>query len=350
MTAARSSGKARNTNLGRVTIKSIARDLGISHMTVSRALSNHPNVLETTRKRVLERAEELGYVRNAAAMAMRGGGTEIVGLILPNIVNEFYARFANTMAQACEEQSYHLIIHLTDDRFEVEQQSIRRLREVQATAVVLVPAPGRHGKEPVRLGSMRVIQLIRQRPMDGQAAAILVDDHDALRDAVVHLAAHGHSRIAYIGADPTLSSGRNRRRAFADGIAAAGLAEVPDLQFLDMPSFSMGRACARRILQEGRATAIICSGFEISNGALSAFMEAGTEATHGVAFIGYGDPSFHAWINGGISTIRVPVDDLAYQAVGMLEDASEARGTEKTFKAELVVRQLCPGSSGGRVS
>ena len=66
----------------RVTIKSIAQDLGISHMTVSRALSNHPSVREETRKTVLERAAELGYVRSAAASAMRGDATGIVGLLL----------------------------------------------------------------------------------------------------------------------------------------------------------------------------------------------------------------------------------------------------------------------------
>ncbi len=99
----------------RVTIKSIARDLGISHMTVSRALSDHPNVRPDTRKAVQDHARKVGYVKNAAAKAMRGDGTKIVGLLLPNIVNEFYARFANTLAQSCEDHSLHLIIHLTND-------------------------------------------------------------------------------------------------------------------------------------------------------------------------------------------------------------------------------------------
>ena len=73
----------------RVTIKSIAKDLGISHMTVSRALSNHPNVLQETRDAVQKRARELGYVKSAAAKAMRGDDTRIVGLLLPNILNDF---------------------------------------------------------------------------------------------------------------------------------------------------------------------------------------------------------------------------------------------------------------------
>ena len=133
---------------GRVTIKSIAEDLGISHMTVSRALSNHPNVLKETREAVLKRARELGYVKSAAARAMRGDETRIVGLLLPNIVNEFYARFANTMALACEAQSLQLIIHLTGDDPGAEEKALERLHEVQAQGVVMVPSPG--GTEPAR--------------------------------------------------------------------------------------------------------------------------------------------------------------------------------------------------------
>ena len=118
----------------RITIKTIASDLGVSHMTVSRALSGHPSVRRETREAIVKRAAELGYTRNAAARAMRGDGTQIVGLLLPNILNEFYARFANSLALACEEGGYHLIIHLTNDDALVERQSLGRLREVQAEA------------------------------------------------------------------------------------------------------------------------------------------------------------------------------------------------------------------------
>ena len=76
----------------RVTIKSIAKDLGISHMTVSRALSDNPKVKAETRTAVILRAQELGYVKSGAAKAMRGDQTTIVGLLLPNLANEFYAR------------------------------------------------------------------------------------------------------------------------------------------------------------------------------------------------------------------------------------------------------------------
>ena len=327
---------------GRVTIKSIAQDLGISHMTVSRALSGHPNVQKETRAAVLERARELGYVKSAAATTMRGDATKIVGLLLPNIVNEFYARFANVMALDCEKHSYHLIIHLTNDDVEIERQSLERLREVQARAVVMVPAPGKSDGSNPHLEAMQVIQLIRRRKLPFAHGAVLVDDRAALRDAVIHLAGSGHRAITYIGADGALSSGRKRLAAYRQGLKAASLAEDPGLIHRGAPSFEMGRAAADLVLDGGKATALVCGGFEISNGALSALMARGIQPDGAFAFVGYGDPTFYAWVGGGVSTVRVPVESLAQRAVelvaagqdkpGMRNDASE------TFMADLIVR------------
>lgn len=325
---------------GRVTIKSIAKDLGISHMTVSRALSNHPNVHEKTRKAVQDRARELGYVKNAAAKAMRGEQTQIVGLLLPNIVNEFYARFANAMALACEAQALHLIIHLTNDDLTSEEHALERLHEVQAKAVIMVPAPGVSATETPHLEAMKVVQLIRQRPMDFETSSVLVDDSQALKDAVVHLAQRGHKKIGYIGGGSDLSSGRERLAAYQSGLAASELVEDSEVVSTGPPSFSMGRENARRLIDGQRATAIVCGGFEISNGVLSTLIERGTLRRGDIAFVGYGDPSFYSWIDDGISTIRIPVEQLAKKAVELVQaPASLPHDSEEAkLRAELIVR------------
>lgn len=323
---------------GRITIKSIARDLGISHMTVSRALSNHPNVQESTREMIVKRARELGYVKNAAATAMRGDGTRIVGLLLPNIVNDFYARFANVMADVCAAQSLHLVIHLTNDDLGQEQQALDRLRELQAMAVVMVPSPGAPGGTPPDMTPMSVIELVRRREGSGAQAAVLVDDHDALRDAVLHLADKGHRAIGYIGASGDLSSGGNRLSAYREGLRQAGLPEDPALVHTDAPSFGMGRKSAEHLLAAGKATGIVCGGVEISNGALSALMHQGLKPGRDFAFVGYGDPHWYAWVAEGITAVRLPVEDLAREVVALLgRDHLQSRET-RSFKATLVIR------------
>lgn len=321
----------------RVTIRTIANDLGISHMTVSRALSNHPNVLKETRDAVQKRAREMGYVKSAAATAMRGDKSRIVGLLLPNIVNEFYARFANTMALACEAQSLQLIIHLTGDDIGVEEQALERLREVEARGVVMVPAPGQSETGLIHLRAMSVVQLIRQSDIGDAFPAILVDDQQALRDAVLHLHSIGHRDIAYIGADNHLSSGRMRLSAFRSGLVQVGLTEKPELVFTGPPSAEMGFSNTRLLIERGQATALVCGGFEISNGALKAVMDAGLQPSSPLSLIGYGDPSFYNWIGGGVSTIGVPVEQLAHKAVELLSQESPDPQPHK-FPATLIIR------------
>lgn len=289
------------------------------------------------------RASALGYVKNAAAKAMRGDGTNIIGLLLPNITNEFYARFANTMALACEQQSCQLIIHLTNDDIELECKSSERLREVEAKAVVMVPAPvGPRGVNP-HLDDMIVIQLIRLRPMAVPSQTILVDDYQAIRNAVVHLAGLGHKSIAYVGADTTLSSGAERLSAYLQGVTDAGLAADESVIRTLSPSFDEGRNSTQEILNQNKASAVVCGGFEISNGALSALMSRGLNPNADFAFVGYGDPSFYSWIDGGLSTINVPVEDLAYRAVTLVEVSKKAEfertSSVSRFPARLIVRK-----------
>ncbi len=321
-----------------MTIKSIAKDLGISHMTVSRALSDHPNVNKATRDMILTRARELGYVKNAAAKAMRGDGTKIVGLLLPNIINEFYARFANALALACEQNSLHLIIHLTNDDIDQEHAALERLREVQAMAVLMVPAPRRTRDEITQSFGLNIIQLVRECSIEGTTATILIDDLSAIEEAVQHLAQQGHTQIGYIGANNKLSSGELRLAAFRTGLAKAGLIENPEIVQTATPSFEMGRSCTSLLLASQTATALICGGVEISNGALAALMDRGEDPQADIAFVGYGDPSYYAWIKGGISTIKLPVDQLAQEAIRLLQYTESQAVNTQALKATLTLR------------
>jgi DNA-binding LacI/PurR family transcriptional regulator len=325
---------------GRVTIKSIAQDLGLSHMTVSRALSGHSNVHAETRHAVLERARTLGYVKSAAASALRGDATRIVGLLLPNLVNEFYAQFADTMARACEEQALHLVIHLTNDDELNERQAILRLREVQASAVVMVPTPVAGSDAPTTIESMRVVQLIRKRDF---APALLIDDAAAIADAVNHLVGRGHRSIGFIGANLQLSSGRERFFAFRDSLQRHGIAMLNSLTITASPSFRMGYESVSALLDgKETMTALVCGGFEISNGALDACLERDLRFPNDLAFVGYGDPAAYRWIAGGITTIRLPVAEMANGAVRSLtESLQQTREPQspQMFSATLVTRR-----------
>ena len=326
----------------RVTIKTIARDLKVSHMTVSRALSGSPHVKEETRKLVQLRAAELGYVKNAAATAIRGDGVGIVGLHLPTLANEFYARFADTLAKLLDSAGLQLIIHLTADKLEQERQSLLKLREVQAAAVVMVPTPGSDTGKNRHTEEMQVIQLIRTEKSDHNSYMALVDDRQAIIEAVRRLAAAGHRKIGYLGGATILSSGSERLSAFISGLHEAGVEPQAELISTGIPSFAMGYAGASDLVKRDGATALICGGFEVSNGALNGLLEKNLRIPAQVAFVGYGDPSYYRWLEGGISTIKIPVERLASETAELIQAGTreQYRGKRKrTVRAEFVERR-----------
>jgi len=112
-------------------------------------------------------------------------------------------------------------------------------------------------------------------------------------------------------------------QADQNGLAAAGLQADKSLIYLGKPSLDMGRDNASQLIDAQVAMAILCGGFEISNGALSAFVQRRAPNDQGLAFIGYGDPSFYSWVSSRISTIHVPLDDLIQCAIYLVCDIAE---------------------------
>ena len=110
-----------------VRMKDIAQDLGVSLMNISKALRNHPDISEGTRKRVLKRIEELNYRPNLAAQALVTGKTHLMGLVVPDLVHPFFSQIANAISKALREQRYSLVITSSQEDPELEQQEIDQL-------------------------------------------------------------------------------------------------------------------------------------------------------------------------------------------------------------------------------
>ena len=324
----------------RPSIKSIAKALGISHMTVSRALSERGSVSPKTREAVLNYARSVGYVKSAAAESMRGGYSRIVGLLLPNIVNEYYARVADRMAEACRARDHHLIVHITNDDPEAEGEAFERLMQLQAAGIVYVPAPGATQKAPAFAGQ-NCVQAIRRRPTGEPQSFVGLDDATAIAEAARRLAESGCRKVAMIAGGRDLSTGKARQDAFLKGLRAAGLGDNAAVIMDGKPSFALGRQGFAQALDDAEVTGIVCGGFEISNGAVSAYLELPQEQRNRIKLIGYGDPSFYAWLDGGISTINPPVYELADKALELLLGQGAAGGAPRDvlFPTELKIRR-----------
>src|SRR5689334_20262831 len=108
-------------------MKDIAQDLGVSVITISKVLRNHPDIGDETRERVLARVKELDYRPNLAARSLVTGRTYLVGLVVPDLLHPFFAEIAKSLSEALRQSGYYLIVSSSEEDPDMEEQEIDQL-------------------------------------------------------------------------------------------------------------------------------------------------------------------------------------------------------------------------------
>src|ERR1039457_303229 len=181
-----------------VRMKDIARDLGVSVVTVSKVLRNHEDISEQTRQRVLKRMKELDYEPNLAARALVTGRTLTIGLVVPDLVHPFFSEVAKGLSSVLRKKGYSLLISSSEENPELEREEINRLLARRVDALIIASAQW-------TVESFRRIEernrpyvLIDRRFAGLPANFVGVDDEEVGILATEHLISVGCRRIAHI--------------------------------------------------------------------------------------------------------------------------------------------------------
>ena len=301
-----------------ITIKHIAEELGVSPSTVARALADHPHIHEETKARVRATAQRLGYVAHAPAKLMRGGRSTMVGLVIPDVLNDFYATVAQAISESCVGRGYQLMLSITGEDPERELAQVRSLASARAAGIILVPSAVPRRETIALLSRMPHVQLIRgcealSAPWFG------IDDRAAIRIAVERLLASGHRRIGYVGGDLGLGTSRERRAGYDDALARAGIVAEPDLCRHGPGDIAFGRLAARALLaRRPRPTGLVTGASLITLGMLDALASSRVAVPGGVSVVGFNDGPALAWWGPGITSIGLPVREIAMACAGRL--------------------------------
>ena len=310
-----------------VTVKDIARQLGVSHSTVARALGDHPRISQRTKAKVRSKADEMGYVADTAARLMRGQASTVVGLIIPDIQNDFYSTVAKAISECCDDFGFQLMLAITDDDPEVELRQVRGLLSARAAGVVVIPTPTPLRETVSLLKRLSHVQLIRKsRKLD--SAWFGIDDVAVARDATRHLVELGHRRIGYIGGSTDISTGAERLDGFRLALADAGIDPTSAAIETGGCDSGYGRAAVERLLARvERPTAIITAGARITVGVLEGLNANRITIPDGMSFIGFSDAPSFAWYGPGLTTIGLPAREIAMSCSSfLLRRAREPRG------------------------
>jgi DNA-binding LacI/PurR family transcriptional regulator len=322
-----------------VTIRDVARAAGVSAATVCRALTTPDRVRDTTRARVLQAAGELGYSPNRAARGLITGRTGNLGIILPDLANPFFPSVVKGVQARAREADYAVFLADTDEDPTVEAGLVRALSK-QVDGIVLCSP--RMAEEDLRsvAGETPVVLLNRRV---GRIPSVAVDNQGGMRQAVAHLTALGHRRVAYVGGPRSSWSNRERLRALRTVAASAGieLAEIGNV----VPHFDGGVAAADLVLA-ARVTAVVAYNDLIALGLLSRFRARDVQVPTELSVIGVDDIALAAMVNPSLTTVALPKEQTGRAGVDLLLALMEGPHRVGTVRRELDTQLKVRGSTG----
>jgi len=286
-------------------------ELGVSISTIGRALANDPRISAETKARVLKAAERAGYVGNTPARMMRGGTSNLVGLVLPDVRNDFYAQIAQALSESCDREGQRLVLAITADDRDIEARHIRELTSARVSGVIIVPTASPRRDSVRMLQGLAHVQLLRRSPSLGDVW-FGIDDEVALFEATKHLIELGHRRIAYIGGEESHSTGASRLSGFRRAFKTLGLSLDKAVISLGPTTSAFGFAATERLLASPKGpTAIVTASVHITLGLIEAVEKLHVPVPERISVVGFGDPAWYQWWRGGLTTIRPPVKELA---------------------------------------
>ena len=321
-------------------MKDIAKDLGVSVMTVSKVLRNHPDVGEETRERVLARVKELDYQPNLAARSLVTGQTYLVGLVVPDLLHPFFAEIAKSLSEVLRGSGYYLIVSSSEEDSDIEEEEIKQLLARRLDALIIASC-----RSTVdlffRIEKQKTPYVLIDRTLPGLTANFVgVDDEAVGRLATKHLIDIGCKRIAHIRG-PETSTGMRRLDGYKQALTQASLAIVDAYVITerkgDVETKQRGADAMRQLLSlKSRPDGVFCFNDPLAMGAMNYALDQGIRIPEDLAVIGCGNLHYD-------DSLRVPLSSIDQHSQQIGEQAARLTlailSSKVPLRPEMVVLQ-----------
>ncbi len=332
---------------GQVTIKDIARELKISPSTVSRALKNHPDISQETKKAVMELANEMDYQPNIIALSLRKRKTNTIGLIIPKIVHHFFSTIISGIEDIAYAEGYNVIITQSDESYQREVDCVFTLVSSRVDGLFMSLSSETTDYEHLKVLNKRNIPVIfLDRSCDDiRASKVLIDDHDGAMLATEHLIQQGCKTIIHLAAPETMQIAKERRQGFVDALKKHNLPTSEQAIYYS-DNLEAGYKVVKELLaKDFQFDGVFAVNDETAIGAMRALKEAGKRIPQDVAVVGFGDNPICEIVEPGLTSIRQPGFEMGQIAAqifikqAVLVDKKEEYETEiKILKTTLITR------------
>lgn len=306
-------------NMKYITLKMVAERAGVSVNTVSRAINNKSDINEETKKRVLKVAQELGYVQNATAVALRTKKTRTLGVVIADNRNPFYAEVLNGIEEAAREKNYHIILANTQRDYQKEEEAINLLLAKRVDGLLITPVQDRND-DIKKLIAANIPFVIVGRDFENiEVDAVYNDEVKGGFFATEYLIKKGHKRIAFINGFLHKSPAQGRLEGYKKALKEHGIplddmmVSVGDIDVED------GYERTKQMLEKNLDfTAIFAYNDMMAFGAMQAIKEKGLRIPEDIGLVGYDDIPFSSLISPSLTTIRLKKQELGAESLKLL--------------------------------
>ena len=324
------------------TMRDVARVAGVSAKTVSRVFNDDPHVTEETRERVRWAMQKLDYVPNLLARSFRAGADPAVGLAVPDIGDPFFAEITSSIEIDLVGRGMAVVVSSLGQAAERERSALEALLRRQISGLIVACASA--DQAYLAPWQSRTPMVFVDRPPRGISGVYVIEDDLAgAREAVTHLASHGHRRVAFLGISTPITTIVRRLKGYRSAVTELGLDGRPDL--ICMPSGSADECAAElvKLLEAPNAPTAVFSATTLCTMSLvQALQRAGRTD---VAVVGFGDFPMADALTPPVTVLDQDPARLGRVAVERLVECIESPQAKVRRRTVLPV-QLIPRGSG----
>ena len=332
-----------------MTVQDVAREAGVSAMTVSRVINGGQNVRESTRASVMEAIERLNYSPNAAARMLAAGEATHIGLLYSNPSAAYLSQLLVGALEAARRAGVRMVLEACEGTSLDEQAEVTRRFAATDVEGVILPPPLSESipvQTELTAAGIPVVSIAMGLPPPG-SLNVRIDDYAAAMTMTKHLLDLGHRNIGFIRGNPNHIASAERYRGFVAALEEHGVSAKSISTEQGYFTFKSGIIAAERLLaRTPRPTAIFASNDDMAAAAVGVAHRRGLDVPGDISIVGFDDtaPATMSWPE--LTTVRQPIADMAEAALVLLlerikalRNGDTAAPEEKVLDYELIVRE-----------
>ncbi len=328
------------------TIVDLAKELGISKSTVSRALTGNPNIHEQTRERVIKLANELEYQRNMFSIGLIKKASHTIGIIVPEFSRSFFPQVIIGAQERAKEAGYNLIISQSDESYETEVSNAKVMLTHQVDGLLVSITRETKNFEHLKIFQRKGIPIVFfNRVCDEMIVPkVIVEDYEGAYSAISHLIQKGKKRIAHLSGPESLSICKRRKAGYMDALKKHSIEFDEDLFVSYDLSINKVKIYINYFLNlENRPDAIFAINDPTAIETIRIIKENGLRIPEDIAVIGFSNDMVSAMIEPSLTTVEQPIKEMGRVATNLLleqmdRDVADWKAPTIVLKTNLIVR------------